>query len=248
MQKHVNLLDLVKSFPTNIFLQNLASIQQRTSLIKFDHLAEKSELGAVSNLSTKVLGDWHTMAKEGTVAFLQKLHELNFPVPDTSPPGNFRQVGQPVHIKPMLQNIENASDVLASFAQSFSETIANRSEAEGAALTHAIQDACDRYLRFVDRALKIAPLGAQLVEAQQWLNRTRMTIPSEVPSMAQAKEAYNDLEAKFDNVSWAANKSFEVFKFKFKFPRARTFELFRARSRIFLISPFKFQHVARKES
>ena len=42
-QKHVNLVDLVKSFPTNIFLQNLASIQQRTSLIKFDDLDEKSE-------------------------------------------------------------------------------------------------------------------------------------------------------------------------------------------------------------
>ena len=27
-------------------------------------------------------------------------------------------------------------------------------------------------------------------------------------------------------VGWAANKSFEVLKFKFKFPRARTFELF----------------------
>ena len=55
MQKHVNLVDLVKSFPTNIFLQNLASIQKRTSLIKFAHLAEKSEKGSISNLSTKVL-------------------------------------------------------------------------------------------------------------------------------------------------------------------------------------------------
>ena len=54
MQKHVNLVDLVKSFPTNILLQNLASIQQRTSLIEFDHLAEKSENGSISNLSTKV--------------------------------------------------------------------------------------------------------------------------------------------------------------------------------------------------
>ena len=53
MQKHVNLLDLVKSFPTNIFLQNLASIQKRTSPMKFDHLAEKSEYGSISNLSTK---------------------------------------------------------------------------------------------------------------------------------------------------------------------------------------------------
>ena len=31
MQKHANLVDLAKSFPTNIFLQNLASIQKRTS-------------------------------------------------------------------------------------------------------------------------------------------------------------------------------------------------------------------------
>ena len=54
MQKHVNLVDLVKSFPTNIFLQNLASIQKRTCPIKFAHLAEKSEKGSTSNLSTKV--------------------------------------------------------------------------------------------------------------------------------------------------------------------------------------------------
>ena len=54
MQKHVHLVDLVKSFPTNIFLQNLASIQKRTSPIKFVHLAEKSENDSISNLSTKV--------------------------------------------------------------------------------------------------------------------------------------------------------------------------------------------------
>ena len=40
MQKHVNLADLVKSFPTNILLQNLASIQKRTNPLKFAHLAE----------------------------------------------------------------------------------------------------------------------------------------------------------------------------------------------------------------
>ena len=55
MQKHVNLVDLVKSFPTNIYLQNLASIQKRTSLVKFAHLAEKSGKGSISNLSTKVI-------------------------------------------------------------------------------------------------------------------------------------------------------------------------------------------------
>ena len=54
MQKHTNLVDLVKSFPTNIFLQNLASIKKRTSPIKFAHLAEKSENGSISNLSTKL--------------------------------------------------------------------------------------------------------------------------------------------------------------------------------------------------
>ena len=44
MQKHVNLVnlvDLVKSFTTNILLQNLASIQKRRSPTEFDHLAEK---------------------------------------------------------------------------------------------------------------------------------------------------------------------------------------------------------------
>ena len=53
MQKHVNLVDLVKSFPTNVLLQNLASIQKRTNPIKFAHLAEKSGKGSISNLSTK---------------------------------------------------------------------------------------------------------------------------------------------------------------------------------------------------
>ena len=56
MQKHVNLIDLVKSFPTNTFLQNLASIQKRTSPIKFAHLTEKSGKGSISNLSTKAGG------------------------------------------------------------------------------------------------------------------------------------------------------------------------------------------------
>ena len=55
MQKHVNLVDLVKSFPTNIFLQNLASMQRRTSPIKFAHLAEKSEYKSMSNLPTKAM-------------------------------------------------------------------------------------------------------------------------------------------------------------------------------------------------
>ena len=63
MQTHVNLVDLVKSFPTNILLQNLASIQKRTSPMKFAHLAEKSGKGSISNLSTKV----HVLLLDGTV-------------------------------------------------------------------------------------------------------------------------------------------------------------------------------------
>ena len=55
MQKHVNLVDLVKSFPTNIYLQNLASIQKITSPVKFVHLAEKTGKGSISNLSTKAM-------------------------------------------------------------------------------------------------------------------------------------------------------------------------------------------------
>ena len=53
MQKHVNLVDLIKSFRTNIYLQNLASIQKRTSPVKFARLAERSGKGSISNLSTK---------------------------------------------------------------------------------------------------------------------------------------------------------------------------------------------------
>ena len=43
VQKRVNLEISSRSFPTNIFLENLASIRKRTSPLKFDHLAEKSE-------------------------------------------------------------------------------------------------------------------------------------------------------------------------------------------------------------
>ena len=36
VQRYVHLVDLVKRFPTNIYLQKSASIQQRTSLSKFE--------------------------------------------------------------------------------------------------------------------------------------------------------------------------------------------------------------------
>ena len=88
MQKHVlvNLVDLVKSFPTNIFLQNLASIQKRTSPIQSDHLAEKSEKGSISNLSTKVeIDDDHAALirdKRTGALRLETKKQLYFPGPD----------------------------------------------------------------------------------------------------------------------------------------------------------------------
>ena len=77
MQKHVhvNLVDLVKSFPTNIFLQNLASIQQRTSPVKFARLAEKSEKGSISNFSTKVEAGHLSPAALNVTTQLGKAHE-----------------------------------------------------------------------------------------------------------------------------------------------------------------------------
>ena len=63
----INRVDLVKSFPTNIFLQNLASIQKRTSPKKFAHLAETSENASISNLSTKAQPAGGTLPRGGRV-------------------------------------------------------------------------------------------------------------------------------------------------------------------------------------
>ena len=82
MQKHVNLVDLAKSFPTNIYLQNLASIQKRTSPVKFAHLAERSGKGSISNLSTKVhRGEAHqaVLQRRTTQGAAARLHGLPLP-------------------------------------------------------------------------------------------------------------------------------------------------------------------------
>ena len=47
VQKHVSLVDLVKSFPTIIYLQNLASIQPRTSLSKFGGKFNSEKVGKI---------------------------------------------------------------------------------------------------------------------------------------------------------------------------------------------------------
>ena len=108
MQKHVNLVDLVKSFPTNIYLQNLASIQKRTSPVKFAHLGEKSDKCSISNLSTKV----ETAKLEGTrdfsatkVKFELKLHGRH---------GHGRGRGQP-HVGSIEVDLDSVGPYPISF-------------------------------------------------------------------------------------------------------------------------------------
>ena len=57
MQRIRNLVDLEKRCKMSIWLQNFALIQPRTSPLKFDNLAEKSEKDSVSNLASKVGDD-----------------------------------------------------------------------------------------------------------------------------------------------------------------------------------------------
>ena len=54
MQRIANLVDLEKCCKMSIWTQKSASIQKRTSPLKFDDSAEKSEKSSVSNFSTKV--------------------------------------------------------------------------------------------------------------------------------------------------------------------------------------------------
>ena len=53
MQRCDNLVDLEKRCKMSIWTQKSALIQPRTSLLKFDDLAENFELSSVSNFSTK---------------------------------------------------------------------------------------------------------------------------------------------------------------------------------------------------
>ena len=54
MQKRVNLVDLVKSFPTSIYLQTSASIQPRTGLSKFAKKQPKVRKKVRTNIGTRV--------------------------------------------------------------------------------------------------------------------------------------------------------------------------------------------------
>ena len=53
LQRFANLVDLEQCCKMSIWTQKSASIQKRTSPLKFDDSAEKSEKSSVSNLSTK---------------------------------------------------------------------------------------------------------------------------------------------------------------------------------------------------
>ena len=68
MQKHVNLVDLVKSFPTNILLQKSVSIQPRTSHLLFIILAASTDLIFTERSSPPppdTLGGKCSLASEG---------------------------------------------------------------------------------------------------------------------------------------------------------------------------------------
>ena len=54
MQRIANLVVLEKCCKMRIWVQKSASMQKRTSPLKFGDFAEKSVLNSVSNLSTKV--------------------------------------------------------------------------------------------------------------------------------------------------------------------------------------------------
>ena len=59
VQTHVNLVDLVKSFSTNIYLQKLASIQPRTSRSKFaDTIYNQPHSSVISTALSAWSQDW----------------------------------------------------------------------------------------------------------------------------------------------------------------------------------------------
>ena len=78
MQKYVHLVDLVTRSPTNMYLQNLASIQKRTSPIKFPHLAEKSGKGSISSLSTKVMNAVSERDADGNPVTQQEMFDTKW--------------------------------------------------------------------------------------------------------------------------------------------------------------------------
>ena len=55
VQRNVNLVDLEKCWKMRIWTQKSASIQKKTSPLKFDNFAEKSEKDTVSYLSSKAM-------------------------------------------------------------------------------------------------------------------------------------------------------------------------------------------------
>ena len=68
MQRCDNLVDFEKRCKMSIWTQKSALIQLRTSLLKFDDLAEKSEKSSVSNFSTKEWTDGKYGCPKGDAA------------------------------------------------------------------------------------------------------------------------------------------------------------------------------------
>ena len=76
VQKYVHLVDLVKSFPTNIYLQNLASIQPRTSLSKFGEIFKWINYSIAPNFRRSVLGCIDSSDSNQILIFFQDFRDL----------------------------------------------------------------------------------------------------------------------------------------------------------------------------
>ena len=70
MQKRVNLVDLVKSFQTRFCLQNSASIQPRTSLVKFSRSPRTDTPGLAGSY---VLTREHNLARENNSSLRESI-------------------------------------------------------------------------------------------------------------------------------------------------------------------------------
>ena len=82
-------------------------------------------------------------------------------------------------------------------------------------------------MAYEDRLKTLAAEKAEQDKEKLELVKTKVEAREE----AQRKLVATDLDSR--KAIWAANKRFEVSNSKFKFPRARTYELYRARSRLY---------------
>ena len=119
MQRIANLVVLEKCCKMRIWMQKSASMQKRTSPLKFAHLAEKSGFNSVPNLSTEALPELLLLARtvlqqpspppQALAVLCQRVAEglepgLKDPIGKRSDKSNFRHQ-KSVKILPEFENI-----------------------------------------------------------------------------------------------------------------------------------------------